>query len=103
MVFAHSQEPVHDTEFLDRLQLPRRRRTDDSAWEPRRPLRPIVVPIRDERDVRVDHLERTIEELTERVEVMQDLVDYLHHTIEGLQDDLPPARWRIPAYARNGH
>lgn len=102
MVFVPSQEPVHDAEFLDRLRLPRPRQTEDVTWEPKRPPRAIVVPIRNERDARVDHLDRTVRDLTERLEVMQDLVDYLHDTIDGLQEDLPPARWRIPVYARNG-
>jgi hypothetical protein len=101
VVFAPSPEPVHDADFLDRLRLPLARRTDGSTWEPKRLPRPTVVPIRDERDVRIDGLERTIGELTERLEVLQDLVDHLHHTLDGLQEDLPPARWRIPTFARS--
>jgi hypothetical protein len=102
VVFAPSREPVHDTDFIDRLRLPRPRHTEDLVWEPKRPPRPTVVPIRDERDVRIDQLERTINELTDRLDVMQDLVDFLHDTIDGLQEDVRPARWRIPVYARNG-
>lgn len=100
MTFAQAPEPAHDAEFLNRLRLPRVPRSDDATWRPKRTARPTIVPIRDERDAYVERLERSIEELTSRLAELEVTVDEVTDTLEGLQEDLPPARWRIPIQAR---
>lgn len=97
MALADLPAPAHDDDdFEARLRLPVPPRDNDVAWEPRASHGAQLVRIHDTTPDDVTELRNTVAELTARVESLTDLVDELRDTLLGLQEDFPPARWRLP-------